>query len=171
MPTVGWCRMRRRSRDLARKRRLACRLLSSADSAYLRTAIPPTTFGTTFPLTSAPIRSYTDKQLQLLPGAVTDAQPFLRIIPRFALDLTGWPNLVEGFETPFGFEFLSTVHRVANREPVNTINDVIAKTYGWGDRKRQFSERQLHLALDRLVKKKAQRRTVRESTMKVAIPN
>jgi hypothetical protein len=93
-----------------------------------------------------------DKQLQLVPGAVTDARAFLEDHPEVRTRFDRVADLVEGFETPFGLELLSTVHWVANREQVNTVSDVVAKTYAWGDRKRQFSERQLHLALDRLVK-------------------
>jgi len=94
-----------------------------------------------------------DKQLQLVPGAVSDAQAFLENHPEVRARFDRVTDLVEGFETPFGLELLSTVHWVANREQVNSVNDVIARTYAWGDRKRQFSERQLRIALDRLVNK------------------
>jgi len=94
-----------------------------------------------------------DKQLQLVPGAVPDAQAFLENHPEVRARFDRVTDLVEGFETPFGLELLSTVHWVANREPVNTVHDVITRTYAWGDRKRRFSERQLQLALDRLVTK------------------
>jgi O-acetyl-ADP-ribose deacetylase (regulator of RNase III) len=93
-----------------------------------------------------------DKQLQLVPGAMSDAQSFLDDHPEVRTRLNRVADLVEGFETPFGLELLSTVHWVASREPVNTPNDVIDRTYAWGIRKRQFSERQLYLALDRLIK-------------------
>ena len=49
-------------------------------------------------------------------------------------------DLVEGFETPFGLELLSTVHWVASQEKANSIEDVIAAVYGWGERKQQFSK-------------------------------
>jgi hypothetical protein len=93
-----------------------------------------------------------DKQLQLVPGAMSDAQSFLDDHPEVRTRLNRVADLVDGFETPFGLELLSTVHWVASREPVNTPNDVIDRTYAWGIRKRQFSERQLYLALDRLIK-------------------
>jgi hypothetical protein len=52
---------------------------------------------------------------------------------------------VEGFESPFGLELLATVHWVT-REGVTSEEGVIAKTYEWGERKRQFSRHQILLA-------------------------
>ncbi len=60
---------------------------------------------------------------------------------------------MQGFETPFGLELLSTVHWVVTWEGARTADDVLAQTYAWGDRKRRFSARQIHLALDVLMKK------------------
>jgi hypothetical protein len=34
-------------------------------------------------------------------------------------------RLVEGFESPFGLELLSTVHWVTEQEPVGSIDDVV----------------------------------------------
>ena len=59
-------------------------------------------------------------------------------------------RLVDGFETPFGLELLTTVHWVAKREEADTVEKAIAATYDWNDRKRQFSERQIQLAFDTL---------------------
>ena len=56
-------------------------------------------------------------------------------------------DLVEGFESSFGLELLATVHWVAAEHPLATDEGVIAYTYGWGPHKRQFSERQIKLAL------------------------
>ena len=57
-----------------------------------------------------------DKQLELVPGAVRDAEAFLteQASTRARFDRVG--ELVEGFETPFGLELLATVHWVATRE-------------------------------------------------------
>ena len=94
-----------------------------------------------------------DKQLELVPGAVPDANAFLEdnSDTRARFDRVG--DLVQGFETPFGLELLSTVHWVVIREGARTADDVQAQTYAWGDRKRRFSPRQIHLALDVLMKK------------------
>lgn len=94
-----------------------------------------------------------DKQLELVPGAVPDASAYLEANPetRARFDRVG--DLVEGFETPFGLELLSTVHWVASHANVKTAEDVVKRTYAWSDRKRRFTERQLRLALEVLAKK------------------
>jgi len=48
---------------------------------------------------------------------------------------------------------LSTVHWVASNESPQSIDDVIAKTYDWNERKKQFSQRQITLAFDMLTQK------------------
>ena len=62
-------------------------------------------------------------------------------------------ELVEGFETSFGIELLATVHWVAARQPSTTLDEVIVGVYEWNNRKQQFSERQIGLALRRDVGK------------------
>ncbi|MCC7134499.1 MAG: macro domain-containing protein [Gemmatimonadales bacterium] len=86
-----------------------------------------------------------DKQLELVPGAVKDAATALEgdIDARHRFDRVA--GLVEGFESPFGLELLATVHWIAKGEPLS-VDDLIARTYAWGPRKRQFSEDQIRLA-------------------------
>ncbi len=62
-------------------------------------------------------------------------------------------DLVEGFESPFGLELLSTVHWVVSREQARISDDVIARTYAWNERKRQFSRRQIGIAFGVLSEK------------------
>ena len=62
-------------------------------------------------------------------------------------------DLVEGFESPFGLELLASVHWVVENEQVQTIDDVITSVYAWNEKKKQFSKRQITLALDVLSKK------------------
>ena len=57
-------------------------------------------------------------------------------------------ELVEGFETPFGLELLATVHWVVTRMGANTLPEVVSRTHSWNDRKRQFNERQIGIAVD-----------------------
>jgi len=95
-----------------------------------------------------------DKPLTLVPGAVEDANAFLEanVDTRSRFDRVG--NLVEGFETPFGLELLATVHWIAKHgDPVASIDEVVARTYAWNDRKRQFTRRQIGLAVDVLAAK------------------
>jgi O-acetyl-ADP-ribose deacetylase (regulator of RNase III) len=91
-----------------------------------------------------------DKQLELVPGAVRDADVFLTADSKTRLRFGRVGNLVEGFETPFGLELLATVHWVATREQVKSVEDVIAKTHDWNDRKKQFSRRQIGIAYETL---------------------
>lgn len=70
-----------------------------------------------------------DKQLELVPGAVSDANQFLAS-NRTALDrFERVGNLVEGFETSFGLELLSTVHWVVKQLIARDLSDVVSKTY------------------------------------------
>jgi O-acetyl-ADP-ribose deacetylase (regulator of RNase III) len=91
-----------------------------------------------------------DKQIELVPGAVQDAEAFLNdkreTVSRF--DRVG--RLVEGFETPFGLELLATVHWVATRESATDAEGAAAKVYAWNERKKRFSPRQIGIAFDTL---------------------
>ncbi|NMH16543.1 Appr-1-p processing protein, partial [Tepidiphilus sp. B18-69] len=58
--------------------------------------------------------------------------------------------LVEGFESPYGLELLSTVHWVMTREGVRRFDDVVASIHDWNPRKRRFTPRQIGIAIDRL---------------------
>ncbi len=87
-----------------------------------------------------------DKLLQLVPGATVDAKASLaaHIDTRARFDKVA--GLVEGFETPFGLELLSTVHWVATHGDVGSDDEVVTRTYAWGDRKRRYSPQQILLA-------------------------
>ena len=90
------------------------------------------------------------RQLELVPGAIEDATAFLDRRPETKERLDRVAQLVEGFESSFGLELLATVHWVAAEHPSSTDDEVIAQTYAWGPRKRQFSKRQIRLALQTL---------------------
>ena len=95
-----------------------------------------------------------DKPLTLVPGAVEDANNFLEANAetRTRFDRVG--ALVDGFESPFGLELLATVHWIARRgESVASAEDVVARTYAWNARKKQFTPRQIGLALNVLAAK------------------
>ena len=94
-----------------------------------------------------------DKQLELVPGAVKDAEMFLsdHSDTKSLFDRVG--VLVDGFETPFGLELLATVHWVATQEHAASSEEIIAKVHGWNDRKRRFSPRQIDIAYQTLQSK------------------
>lgn len=87
------------------------------------------------------------KELQLVPGAVEDAERELAQDSSTSERLQRVADLVDGFETPFGLELLSTVHWVATHESPKNVQEVVRLTHAWGERKQQFSERQIRLAV------------------------
>ena len=94
-----------------------------------------------------------DKQLELVPGAVADATAFLEKHPDTHTRFDRVADLVTGFESSFGLELLSTVHWVIMEESASNVDDLISRVYGWNDRKKRFSARQIRLAADILAKK------------------
>jgi O-acetyl-ADP-ribose deacetylase (regulator of RNase III) len=89
------------------------------------------------------------KYLELVPGATKDAESFLHNDAETRRRLDRVAKLVEGFETPFGLELLSTVHWLLSRECVDSVG-VVSEVYAWGERKKCFSPRQIKVAIDTL---------------------
>ena len=94
-----------------------------------------------------------NKQLELVPGAVADATAFLEKHPETRHRFDRVAEMVAGFESSFGLELLSTVHWVITHESGENLDEVISRVYGWDDRKKRFSARQIGLAVDVLAKK------------------
>ena len=94
-----------------------------------------------------------DKQLKLVPGATADAATFLEQHNDTRSRFDKVTALVEGFESPFGLELLSTVHWVMRHEAVDGLDDVVTRTYAWNPRKRQFTRRQIGIAVNVLSQK------------------
>ncbi|MBD2655508.1 macro domain-containing protein [Synechocystis sp. FACHB-383] len=93
-----------------------------------------------------------DKPIALLPNAIENATVFLQDYPETHARFERVTKLVEGFESPFGLELLSTVHWIVKNESVNSPSDVIDRTYAWNQRKQQFTQRQIGLAINVLNK-------------------
>ena len=94
------------------------------------------------------------KEIALVPGAVQDASEFLEGHSDTKARLDRVAMLVDGFETAFGLELLATVHWLVAHEAIAGTDEIVRSTYAWNERKRQFTDRQLRLALDRLVQNK-----------------
>ena len=90
------------------------------------------------------------KPLSLVPGAVEDAKAFLDQHTESRTNFERVTKLVEGFESPYGLELLSTVHWVLTRESTSVQNNLERQVYAWNARKRQFTQRQLAIAEERL---------------------
>ncbi|HUG80030.1 MAG TPA: macro domain-containing protein [Bryobacterales bacterium] len=87
-----------------------------------------------------------DKQIDVLPGAWEEAERFLEGHPDTRKRLDQVAAVIDGFETPYGMELLTTVHWVANREQAAGVDAAIARTYAWNDRKRMFTPEQIRTA-------------------------
>jgi O-acetyl-ADP-ribose deacetylase (regulator of RNase III) len=94
-----------------------------------------------------------NKELTLVPGAVEEAEAFLTDHGDVRARFARVADLVEGFETPFGLELLSTVHWVSHHEAIDRNDDLVRAVYSWSDRKKQFTPRQIELASRTLVQK------------------
>lgn len=93
------------------------------------------------------------KALEIMPGAIDDATDFLSAHTKTREHFQRVTELVEGFETPFGLELLATVHWVMKYEKAVSVDDVVKYTYAWNSRKKQFTERQIDLAVNVLTHK------------------
>ncbi|MCB0044222.1 MAG: macro domain-containing protein [Caldilineaceae bacterium] len=94
-----------------------------------------------------------DKPLTLMPGAVEEAAKFLQQYPDTRMRFDKVAELVEGFESPFGLELLATVHWSIQHDNMTSADAVIRHMYNWNERKRQFTPRQISLAIDTLASK------------------
>ena len=60
-------------------------------------------------------------------------------------------NLINGFETPFALELLSTVDFITQNRKKVTVDDVLKEAQSWSDRKRKLlSERNIQIAVEQL---------------------
>lgn len=91
-----------------------------------------------------------NKQLSLAPGAVDDALAFLQEYHETTTRFDRVTRLVEGFETPFGLELLSTVHWLIEKEGMRNEESIVQAFYHWSPPKRQFTASQIQLAADSL---------------------
>lgn len=94
-----------------------------------------------------------EREISLLPGILPQAENFLEKHGSTRTHFQRVVDLIEGFETPFGMELLSTVHWVAEREGAGTVDEAVSKTYDWNSRKKMFQEKHIRLAWDLLDRK------------------
>ncbi|MCQ9374435.1 macro domain-containing protein [Methyloversatilis sp. XJ19-13] len=93
------------------------------------------------------VRGYGDSQkpttqIDLLPGAVDEADAFLADDEPARQRLDRVAELIEGFETPYGMELLATVHWVAHEpspghaERAANADEAIKQVHAWNPRKK-----------------------------------
>jgi O-acetyl-ADP-ribose deacetylase (regulator of RNase III) len=92
-----------------------------------------------------------DKHLNLVPGAIAEANTFLANHPDTQKRFEQVVQLVDGFETPTSMELLATVHWVIKRESPKSRTDIVDAVHAWNDRKKAFTPRHIGIAYDALV--------------------
>jgi len=94
-----------------------------------------------------------DVEIKLLRGAVTAADVFLAKHEESEERLEQVANLIEGFETPYGMELLSSVQWVATRSGhgMRSADAVVEAVHSWNQRKRDmFRPEHIRIAWNRL---------------------
>lgn len=95
-----------------------------------------------------------DVELSLLEGAAAEAEAFLAGHTEEQARLDRVSRLIEGFETPYGMELLSSVHWLAAHAapPARTASDAVAGIAAWNERKKRiFRPQHIQVAWNRLV--------------------
>ena len=93
------------------------------------------------------------KALEPLPGALQEAEAFLKVKPETQARFERVERLIDGFETAFGMELLGSVHWVAkNDDPsAQSFEDAVRLVHDWNERKRKFFARpHIKIAWNRL---------------------
>lgn len=104
------------------------------------------------------IRGYGDTQapdveIELVPGAIEEAERFLAQGTDSRARLQRVAAVIDGFETPYGMELLSSVHWVATRKtpPISNAEQAVQAVHKWNDRKRaMFRAEHIQIAWNRL---------------------
>jgi hypothetical protein len=94
-----------------------------------------------------------DRDIELLPGAVEKASAVLESHAKSRARLEQVEELIEGFETPYGMELLSSVHWVAKHSetPAANVASTVTAVHAWNDRKRNlFKAEHIGIAWERL---------------------
>ena len=103
------------------------------------------------------IRGYGDRSqdasIRLLPGTEDEATTVLALHPESFPKLKRVSSLIEGFETPYGMELLSTVHWSVHESPETKedVNCAIKAVQEWSKHKRlTFAPKHITVAWERL---------------------
>ncbi len=97
-----------------------------------------------------------DTPIRLLPDAPAAVDQYLNDHPATRDRFERVAKLIEGFETPYGMELLSTVHWVAaelqgvSDNPDEVFDSVVTAVHAWGKRKKDMHPDHIRAALRRL---------------------
>jgi hypothetical protein len=95
-----------------------------------------------------------EPEIEVIDSALEEAQRFIQSAG--SRDLTERvkrvAELIDGFQTPYGMELLSTVHWVATHDPkARSASDALEAIRKWSDRKRDLMDADhVQVAWDRL---------------------
>jgi len=84
------------------------------------------------------------KAIELLPGAVEEAETFLKNDEVIRQRMDRVVKLIEGFEDPHGLELLSSVHWVMNENPDARASSeaAVSAVHKWSSRKRRVMKKE-----------------------------
>jgi hypothetical protein len=89
--------------------------------------------------------------IELVPGAESEAEDFLRDHPATEEHLEKVARLIEGFETPYGMELLATIHWAVERKGATSLGEAVRIVQDWNPRKGDlFDEQHVGVAWERL---------------------
>jgi hypothetical protein len=92
-----------------------------------------------------------DKTIEVVPEALVAAEVYLADKPEIRARFDRVASLVEGFESSFGLELLSSVYWVATREGASNVKEATALVHAWNERKKRFLPEQIAIAWDTLI--------------------
>ena len=95
-------------------------------------------------------------QIKLKDEYIPQASDFLKDFPEVDRCIQKVNDLIEGFQTPFGMELLSSVHWVAKESPTPAfdVETAVIRVHEWNARKAKiFTEHHISVAWNRLKKK------------------
>lgn len=88
-----------------------------------------------------------DKELSLINSAVSNADQVLETDSVASSRFSRVVDLIEGYETSYGLELLSTVHWVATKDKRRSLDEIINGVHSWNERKKMFTPAQIESAL------------------------
>ena len=86
------------------------------------------------------------RQIELVPTASQQAEECLTSHQATRARFDRVVDLIEGFETTYGMELLSTVHWVARNEGAKTVDEAAARVHAWSDRKKTLPREHIEVA-------------------------
>ncbi|MFT9447445.1 macro domain-containing protein [Gluconobacter japonicus] len=93
-----------------------------------------------------------DRQSHVTPSGCAIANEFLNTVDRQSdVTIDRLSKLIQGYESPYGLELLSSVHWLAHHEGHSPVEKIIQEMLGWNETKRnKFNESAIRGAYERL---------------------